>query len=133
MTKYWTILYSLTFTRTIPVSKDIDVGDYEPQVMEEIRTYKIRFLPIRKKIDYYSIDKNIETVVLCVYYYEVKIRLLRVQHFFLHFQAWQDRKLQQHKWALLHHQHMCCVDTKTSVLTHNLSHTCAAWIQRQLC
>ena len=62
--------------------------------------------------------KNIESVVVCVYYYEVKIRFYWLQHFFLHYQAWRDRKLQQHKWAILHHQHMCCLDTKTSVLTH---------------
>ena len=59
MTKYWTSLYSLTFTRTIPVSKDIDVGDNQPRVMEEIRTYEIRFLLIRKKKKYYSIDLNL--------------------------------------------------------------------------
>ena len=58
MKKYWTILYSLTFTQNIPVSKNIDVGDHQPRVMEEIRTYEIRFLPIRKKLQYYITDSS---------------------------------------------------------------------------
>jgi len=37
MTIDWTILYTLTFTRTIPVSNDI-VDDYQLQLMEEIET-----------------------------------------------------------------------------------------------
>ena len=57
MTMDKTILCSLTFTRTIPVSNDIDVGDYQTRVMEEIRTYEIRFLQIGKKIEYYIIDR----------------------------------------------------------------------------
>ena len=70
MTKYWTILYSLTFTQTIPVSNDIDVGDYQPQVMEEIRTYEIMFLPIRKKIDYYIKDCSSSLPAIVVKYLE---------------------------------------------------------------
>ena len=56
MTMDWTILYTLKFTRTISVSKDIDVGEYQPRVMEEIRTYEVMFLPIRKKLEYYIVD-----------------------------------------------------------------------------
>ena len=53
MTKYWTILYSLTFTRTFPVSENIDIGDHQPRVMEEMWTYEVRFLPIRTSTQYY--------------------------------------------------------------------------------
>ena len=37
------ILYSLTGTQIFPLSNDIDVGEYQPQVMEEIEMYEIRF------------------------------------------------------------------------------------------
>jgi len=66
--KDWTILYSLTEARTIAVSKDTDVGEYQPQVMEEIETYKIRFFSIRTSTVRYSIAYSL----LCAIEYNTK-------------------------------------------------------------
>ena len=56
MTKYWRILYTLKFTRINLVWNDTDVSEYQPRVMGEMRTYEIRFLPVRTSTVHYIVD-----------------------------------------------------------------------------